>query len=73
MDALDQTQRAEELILRSATDRARYPAGGLPGRPSRKICADCDEPIPELRRSAVPGVQRCINCQREREGAEAGA
>ena len=67
MDALDQLQPTEELILRSATDRARYPAGGLPGRPSRKTCARCGEPIPQLRRSAVPGVQTCIDCQRELE------
>ena len=67
MDALDQLQSAEDLILRTATDRARYPAGGLPGRPSRKTCTGCGEPIPQLRRSAVPGVQRCIACQRKTE------
>lgn len=28
-------------------------------------CEDCDEPIPEARRRAVPGVRRCVACQAE--------
>jgi phage/conjugal plasmid C-4 type zinc finger TraR family protein len=31
------------------------------------ICIDCDKPIPEARRRAVPGCTRCINCQTEFE------
>lgn len=30
-------------------------------------CAECDEPIPEARRKAVPGVKLCIDCQNERD------
>ncbi|MFC3061093.1 DksA/TraR family C4-type zinc finger protein [Paenirhodobacter populi] len=26
-------------------------------------CAECDEPIPEARRRAIPGVKLCIDCQ----------
>jgi phage/conjugal plasmid C-4 type zinc finger TraR family protein len=26
-------------------------------------CRECDEPIPEPRRQALPGVQLCIDCQ----------
>jgi len=26
-------------------------------------CADCGDPIPEARREAVPGAERCIDCQ----------
>ncbi len=26
-------------------------------------CAECDEPIPEARRQAVPGVTLCVACQ----------
>lgn len=37
--------------------------------PSRETCAECDEPIPEKRRVAIPGVQLCIDCQSERDGA----
>ncbi|EOZ1493310.1 TraR/DksA C4-type zinc finger protein, partial [Enterobacter asburiae] len=25
-------------------------------------CAECDEPIPEPRRAAVPGCQTCAEC-----------
>ncbi|MFK7942062.1 MAG: DksA/TraR family C4-type zinc finger protein [Paracoccaceae bacterium] len=30
-------------------------------------CAECEEPIPEARREAVPGVKLCIECQQERD------
>ncbi len=30
-------------------------------------CEECEEPIPEARRKAVPGVRRCISCQQEQE------
>ena len=36
-------------------------------RPSRTHCIDCEEPIPEARRNAVPGCMRCIGCQAELE------
>ncbi|MGB2202727.1 MAG: TraR/DksA family transcriptional regulator, partial [Pseudooceanicola atlanticus] len=31
-------------------------------------CAECEEPIPEKRRLALPGVKLCIDCQQERDG-----
>lgn len=30
-------------------------------------CAECEEPIPEARRIAIPGVKLCIDCQKERD------
>jgi phage/conjugal plasmid C-4 type zinc finger TraR family protein len=33
-------------------------------------CEDCDEPIPEARRKAVPGVRRCVACQAELDGQQ---
>lgn len=30
-------------------------------------CAECEEPIPEARRQALPGVKLCIDCQKERD------
>ncbi|SDU56543.1 TraR/DksA family transcriptional regulator [Pseudomonas mandelii] len=27
------------------------------------FCEGCDEPIPELRRLALPGCTRCVRCQ----------
>lgn len=31
-------------------------------------CEDCEAPIPEARRLAVPGVRRCVECQAEEDG-----
>lgn len=36
---------------------------------SASHCIDCDEPIPEARRQAVPGVQLCVECQTGRDKA----
>jgi phage/conjugal plasmid C-4 type zinc finger TraR family protein len=30
-------------------------------------CAECGEAIPAARRSAIPGVKLCIDCQNERD------
>ncbi len=30
-------------------------------------CAECEEPIPEARRAAIPGVKLCIDCQAGRD------
>ncbi|EZI28404.1 TraR/DksA C4-type zinc finger protein [Pseudomonas sp.] len=37
--------------------------------PSAEFCTgeDCDMPIPEQRRVAIPGVQLCAQCQTHRE------
>jgi len=37
--------------------------------PSAEFCqvTDCDMPIPEDRRQAIPGVQLCAQCQTHRE------
>lgn len=40
--------------------RSRLPAGeGL------SQCEECEAPIPEARRKAVPGVRLCVKCQAE--------
>ncbi len=33
-------------------------------------CEQCDEPIPEARRKAVPGVRLCVACQSKIEKQE---
>ncbi|MGM8849744.1 DksA/TraR family C4-type zinc finger protein [Salinicola halophyticus] len=33
--------------------------------PSLTVCEECEAPIPEARRQAVPGVRLCIACQAE--------
>jgi len=44
--------------------RARMPAGE-----SLEHCEDCGEPIPDRRRTALPGVRTCVACQSERDRA----
>ena len=39
---------------------------------SLEHCEACDEPIPEARRQALPGVRKCIECQ-EAEDAHQGS
>ena len=57
-----------EQIEASITDELRrMQAMRTEGRVSRTHCAECEEPIPEARRKAVPGVALCIECQQERD------
>ena len=40
---------------------ARLKARKAPQGESRTHCAECEEPIPEARRQALPGVKLCID------------
>ncbi|WP_191085656.1 TraR/DksA family transcriptional regulator [Roseococcus microcysteis] len=40
-------------------------------QPGRLLCEDCEEPIPELRRQALPSATRCIRCQSALENRNA--
>ncbi|TJZ93489.1 DksA/TraR family C4-type zinc finger protein [Paracoccus gahaiensis] len=48
-----------EAIARARQAAARRTAQG----DSATQCAECDEPIPEARRLAQPGVKLCMTCQ----------
>ncbi|WP_255418664.1 TraR/DksA C4-type zinc finger protein [Paracoccus sp. JM45] len=48
-----------EAVARARQNAARQTARGN----SAEFCADCDEPIPQARRQAVPGVKLCVSCQ----------
>jgi len=39
--------------------------------PSLTHCEECDAPIPEARRNAVPGVRLCVACQTAHDEEEA--
>lgn len=52
----------------SAVARAR---SQMPRGESLTHCEDCEEPIPEGRRRAVPGVRRCVACQAEADADRA--
>jgi phage/conjugal plasmid C-4 type zinc finger TraR family protein len=48
-----------EAVARVRQNAARRAAQG----DSAEFCAECNEPIPEARRQALPGVKLCISCQ----------
>ena len=59
----------QEQIEASIDDELRrMRARRAPVGESWTHCAECEEPIPEPRRRAVPGVKLCIDCQTERDG-----
>ena len=65
-DVFDRAQEREEQMRQDALakqTRKAQPAAG----DSALICAMCEEPIPEARRQAMPGVQTCIECQNDVE------
>lgn len=59
-----------EQIEASINDElARMNARRAPQGESLTHCAECEEPIPQARREALPGVKLCIDCVRERDTA----
>jgi phage/conjugal plasmid C-4 type zinc finger TraR family protein len=64
VDEIDQAQALNEQFLEGvlADHRHRQPTGE-----SRFNCVDCEEPIPEARRIAAQGCQRCVDCQATQE------
>jgi len=62
-DFIDQTAKREQAITDAAIrNRKRY--CGV----STTHCEGCDEPIPNARRLALPGVQTCIHGASRAEG-----
>ncbi|HQU78026.1 MAG TPA: TraR/DksA family transcriptional regulator [Azonexus sp.] len=62
-DIFDRAQEREQEMRADAINeqvRRSRPAGSV----SAEFCQMCDEPIPEARRQALPGVTTCIECQR---------
>ncbi len=59
-DQIDAT--VEDAIKRA---RSRLPSG-----PGLERCEECDAPIPEARRKAIPGVRLCVACQRALDAEE---
>ncbi len=57
-------QEQIDATIEDAIKRARE---NLPRGESRARCEDCDKPIPEARRLAVPGVRLCVACQAGRD------
>lgn len=57
----------QEQIDDTITDAVERARSQLPAGDSLTHCEECDAPIPEARRKAVPGVQLCITCQTEHD------
>ena len=67
------TEREEQNRADALAEQARR--AGFAGKTvadSAHFCSSCDEPIPEARRAALPGVQTCFDCQCDREVALVG-
>jgi phage/conjugal plasmid C-4 type zinc finger TraR family protein len=61
-------QEQIDATVKDAINRAR---SQLPSGPGLLRCEECDAPIPEARRQAMPGVRLCVPCQ-EAHDREAG-
>lgn len=59
----------EQIEASIAEELERMKARRKPVGDSLTHCAECEEPIPEARRQALPGVKLCIDCMAERDAA----
>ncbi len=57
----------DQIDASIAEELERIKARRVPVGESATLCVECDEPIPEARRAAIPGVKLCIECQRGRD------
>ncbi len=62
----------QDQIDATVKDGIKRARGQLRQGPGLTRCEECDAPIPEARREAVPGVRLCVACQ-EAEDREQGA
>jgi len=53
----------QDQIDATVKDAIKRVRSQLPQGPGLERCEECDAPIPEARRAAVPGVRLCIECQ----------
>lgn len=62
-DTIDLAQQREQ------EDRERHISNARSriAAPSRFLCEECDAPIPEASRIAIPGVDLCVTCQQVEE------
>ncbi|WP_407351248.1 DksA/TraR family C4-type zinc finger protein [Luteimonas sp. R10] len=59
-----------DATVKNGIERAR---SRLRRGPGLTHCEECDAPIPEARRKAVPGVRLCVSCQEARDRDDGGA
>jgi phage/conjugal plasmid C-4 type zinc finger TraR family protein len=61
----------EQIEASIQDELKRMQAMRRPVGASRTHCAECEEPIPEARQLAIPGVTLCLDCQKERDSRKA--
>ena len=66
-DDVDRAQAREQEMRQDALAEHAREAQIAAAVDSAEFCAMCGEAIPEGRRDAVPGVQTCIDCQKDVE------
>lgn len=57
----------QDQIDATVKDGIKRARSKLPSGPGLEICEECDSPIPEARRKAMPGVRLCVPCQAMRD------
>jgi len=62
-DLMDSITERQAVILESQINAARQSVTGV----SSMFCIDCDHPIHEMRRMALPGVDICVTCKELQE------
>ncbi|GAB2501347.1 DksA/TraR family C4-type zinc finger protein [Arenimonas alkanexedens] len=62
----------QDQIDATVKDGIKRARSQLPTGPSLSRCEECDDPIPEARRQALPGVRLCVPCQSARDQQQAG-
>jgi phage/conjugal plasmid C-4 type zinc finger TraR family protein len=60
----------QEQIDASVGDAVKLARSRLPEGESATHCQLCEEPIPEARRRAIPGVRLCVQCQAKLEAGQ---
>lgn len=63
----------QDQIDASVADAVERARAKLSAGASAAHCEDCEGAIPEARRIAVPGVQRCVACQSAADEQEASS
>lgn len=61
---------SEQIEATISDELSRMKARKTPQGESLRYCAECEEEIPEARRTAIAGVKLCIDCMQDRDAAQ---
>ena len=61
----------QEQIDATVNDAIARARSRLPRGDSLEHCEECEAPIPEARRRAIPGVRLCVPCQEAQDAEQA--